>query len=109
MFDVTTKPEFTHTVTVMVPTDGGHSESDFKARFRVLEVTETDEFDLNNTDGLIAFLKAAVVSFDDLVNGKKEPVVYNNALRDQMLALPYVRLALLRTYMSAVTKARIKN
>jgi len=107
MFNITKKPEFTHTVTVLEPTDGGHTETDFKARFRVISDEEKNEF--LKDGGTPAFLKAIIVSFEDIVGDDDKPMPYNDALRDQMIAIPYVNLALVNTYIRAVLKARVKN
>lgn len=106
MFNITAQPEFSHVVAVLVPCDGGHREETLRARFRVVS---TDETDTSTMEGIEAFLKSVIVSLDELVDGGGEPVLYNNAVRDQVLALPYARLALLRAYMTAITKAKLGN
>lgn len=106
MFNITAQPEFSHVIPVLVPCDGGHREETLRARFRV---AGTDDQDLTTHEGVLGFLKAVIVSLDDLVDAAGAPAAYNDAVRDQVLALPYVRLALLRGYMSAVTKAKLGN
>jgi hypothetical protein len=109
MFKIIDNPEFTHDVTVMVPVDGGHEEQTFKARYRILSDEDQDGFDVSTTDGLKGFLKKTLVALDDLAGSDDKPIEYNDAVRDHILSLPYARLALLRTYMTAVTKARAGN
>ena len=45
----------------------------------------------------------------DLVGDDDQPLEYNDALRDQLIGVPFVRIALFRTYLEAVTKARAGN
>ena len=106
MFTVTNSPTFTHPVPVMVPVDGGHEEQTLKATFKVVLVKVQD---LSTPEGTLAFLKEILVSLDDICDENAKPIAYSDKVRDQMLALPYVRLALTQTYMAAVTKARVGN
>jgi hypothetical protein len=105
MFKVNATPEFTHTVTVMVPTDGGHEEQSFKARFRVLTTDVEAKLEVGNRE----YLHKILVSMEDLVDEAGKPVSYNDAVRDQMLALPYVSVALVNAYVNALVKERSGN
>ena len=107
MFKIATSPEFTHTVRVQVPVDGGHEEQTFDCRFRVVD--DPDEKSLLAVDGVKQFLRDIIVSFDDLADAQGKPVSYSDAVRDRILALPNVRLALLRTYRNALSKAQTGN
>ncbi len=107
MFKITTEPKFTHTVTVCVPTDGGHVEQSFKATFRVLDAEQlsTD----STVEGQIEDLRRVLVSMNDLVGEDNQPVSYSDALREQLIRLPYVRIALINAYVRGVTKAKQGN
>lgn len=111
MFKVTSEPQFTHTIKVMVPTDGGHMEQSFKATFRVIPIEDLAAEDdaEDKAAGQLRTLRKVIVSFGDLVGDDDQPLPYSDALRDQLLEVPYVRIALLRTYLSAVTKAKSGN
>ncbi|PWE29965.1 hypothetical protein DDZ14_16110 [Maritimibacter sp. 55A14] len=109
MFKVTETPEFTHKVPVMVPVDGGHREESFDVRYRVIDGDVDEQFDLQDPEGLKAFLRAAIVRIGDIVDDNDKPLSWNDALRDRILGLPYARIALLRGYMTAITKARTGN
>ncbi len=109
MFKIIQNPEFTHAVPVQVPADGGHREEVLKARFRVLSGEGDDVFALKTNDEIMAFLGRAVVGLEDIVDDDGKPVPFSDAVRDQVLALPYARAALLRAYITAVTKARAGN
>ncbi len=107
MFKVTTEPKFTHPVTVCVPVDGGHIDQTFKATFRVLDAGQLS--DDSSVDGQMEDLRRVLVSMDDLVDENDQPVSYSEALRDQLIALPFVRIALISTYVRGVTKAKAGN
>lgn len=106
-FKINANPEFSRTVRVLVPEGDGHVEHTFEARFRVVD--ETDDNELVSRDGMKSFLREAIVSFDDIVGTDNQPMSYSEELRDQMLARSYVRLALMSTYSTAVTKLREGN
>jgi len=107
MFKVVSEPTFTHPVKVMVPVDGGHVEQTFKTKFRVLPLDDEDA-DANEQSER-ATLRRAIVSMSDLTGDDDQPVEYSDGLRDQLIAVPYVRIALMRAYISAVAKARVGN
>ena len=107
MFKVTTDPQFTHPVKVFVPVDGGHAEQSFKATFRVEGVEELDQ--VQDEGGQRAVLQRVIVGMSDLVGEDEQPLSYSDRLRDQLIGVPYVRIALFRTYLEAVTKAKAGN
>jgi hypothetical protein len=45
----------------------------------------------------------------DLIGEDEQPLSYSEDLRDQLLEMPYVRLAILQTYTKAITKVRTGN
>jgi len=107
MFTVTTDPQFTHDVKVQVPVDGGHKEQSFKTRFRVIPIEELE--DLATIEGQTLALKRVIVSMDELEDDQKRTVSYSDEIRDQLIGVPYVRIALIRTYREGITKARPGN
>lgn len=109
MFVVDLQPTFRHAVEVLVPTDGGHEKQTFAARFRVLASDKESEHDIATVEGSNSFLRAIVVEMDELVGRDEQPLPYNDALRDQLLKLPYIRTALVRTYFEAIQKATEGN
>jgi len=110
MFKVTNDPRFTHEVKVMVPVDGGHVEQSFKATFRVLQLDQ-----LSDGEGLTAeeeqtqTLRKVICDLTDIEGDDGKALPYSEQLRDQMIGIPYVRIALMKTYLAAVTKARAGN
>lgn len=109
MFSITDTLEFTHTVPVMVPVDGGHTEQSLKVRFRIHPDADASTLDVGSDDGLKDFLLKVVVSFDDVVDQNKKPLPYNDALRDRLLAMPFVKIPVWKAYIAAVTKAKVGN
>lgn len=108
MFNITETPEFTHIVHVQTPVDGGHREDTFKARFRVID-DEDQKANFYKVGEVKDYLRKLLISMDDLADGQKKPIPYSDEVRDKMLALPHVRMALLKTYNEALTKARVGN
>jgi hypothetical protein len=94
---------------VNVPVDGGHREEVFKATFRVLDTDEAGTFDIGTPKGTTAFLRRAVIGLEDLQDEQKRPIAYSDELRERLIRIPFVRQALLNTYLDAVTKAKAGN
>jgi hypothetical protein len=108
-FVVTKEPTFTHTVTVPVPVDGGHVEEKFKATFRVIDSKKIEDFDLDTEKGSTEILQAVIVKLDDLVDANDQAMPYSDALRDQLIQVPYVRAALGKAYFAAIGRAARGN
>ncbi|MBU0931322.1 MAG: hypothetical protein KJ585_04885 [Alphaproteobacteria bacterium] len=103
MFRVDPDPVFTHDVKVSVPVDGGFVPQTFKATFRLMSTNEVATFDLEDGGASTTFLRRVVIGMDEVVDSANEPLPYSDQLRDQLLDLPYVRVALARTYFSAIS------
>jgi len=109
MFNVVTVPTFSRTVKVKVPDGDGHLEQSFKAHFKVLPSDKTEGLDWSDTTGIKAFLREALISADDLVDDKEQPMSYSEEIREGLLNLPYVRVALLKTYSLAQIQETLGN
>ncbi|MFD1914113.1 hypothetical protein [Halodurantibacterium flavum] len=105
MLKISKNPEFTHKVRVRVPVDGGYSDQEFKARFRVLPWDEVEKLDRNPTEQL----RQIWIGWEDIADDQGVPVPYSDAVRDQLAALLYVRVALLSAYSDAISGARRGN
>lgn len=104
MFVVTNDPKFTHVVDAMAPTDGGFQKQSFKVTFRLVEGEEFEKFDLNTREGSTEFLRRIIAGMDELVDANDQAIPYSDAIRDQVIRLPWARRAIVRTYFSAVNK-----
>ena len=109
MFKIAKDPQFTHKVTVQVPVDGGHKEETFRCRFRVVSAETLAVHDLSTAEGTESYLRAICVRFEDVVDEAGEPVASDEELTNQLIGIPYVRLALVRAYTAAMAKARLGN
>lgn len=112
MFKLSTDPRFTHEVKVQVPVDGGFKEQSFKATFRVLPLDQLkadEEVDGDEAGYQETTLRKVVVGLDDLVDDADQPIAYSDEIRDRLIAVPYVRIALMQTYIRAVTKVKAGN
>lgn len=110
MFKVTSEPQFTHDVKVQEPVDGGFRVSTFKIRFRVIPMDKLKSD--SGEEGEVAqkeSLRKVIVSMSDLIGEDDQPLQYSDELRDQLLDIAYVRLAILQTYTNAITKVRTGN
>lgn len=103
MFKVSKEPRFTHEVKVMVPTDGGFEVQSFKATFRVIDVEKLS--DVQDESGQKGVLQQVIAGMDELIGDDGQPLPYSDELRDQLIGVPYVRIALFTAYLRGVTKA----
>ncbi|MEQ8340064.1 MAG: hypothetical protein RID15_13805 [Marinovum algicola] len=106
MFNVTARPSFTRTVTIQTPEGDGFREDSLKATFRV---TPSSEFNLHRVVDQKAFLAEAVTGLDEVVGEDDAPIPFSAELLDQLLGLDNVRLAMMSTYSSAVSKFKLGN
>ncbi|MBI1201494.1 MAG: hypothetical protein GC182_03180 [Rhodopseudomonas sp.] len=109
MFKISKNQTFTRDVTVSKPVDGGFSDETMKATYRVIGTTEAKQYDLSTADGSTAFLVATIVKLDDLEDEAGKAVSYNNAVRDELLDVPYVRRALADGYFAGMAGAKTGN
>jgi hypothetical protein len=100
---------FSREVTALAPVDGGHVEEKFKAWFRVLDGKEIASYDHGTVRGVMEFLQRAIVKLDGVDGPDDKPAPYSDELRDQVIQLPYARLALVRAYFNGVGSAAEGN
>lgn len=106
MFKLAAEPIFTHVVPILVPVDGGLEKQTMKVTYNVLtseryrELLDEDQF---------ALVRELIARIEDVVDQNGDPMDYNDALRDHLIELPYVRLGLLRGYNDAIVGAQAKN
>lgn len=107
MFKMVSEPTFTIPVTVCVPVDGGHKDQTLKVKYRVVDVEELG--DAVGIDGQQKLLRRVVCGLEDIVGDDDQPMTYSDELRDQLIAVPYVRAAMLQNYLAAVGKTKLGN
>jgi len=101
MFTIVKHPTFRTTATIQVPTDDGIVPQSINVRFRI----GADDDDVVEGYGL-PFLRAIILSLDDLVDETGSPVPYSDAIRDELLSRPFVRTGILRAYFDALSGAK---
>ena len=109
MFKIVKNPTFTHSVPVMVPVDGGHLEQSLRVKFRVVPVDELAHHDLNSPEGTESYCRAIVEEFGDLVGENDQPLSPSDEVSNTLFRTTYIRLALVRAYTAAMSKARAGN
>jgi hypothetical protein len=101
--------QFTARVTANVPVDGGTREERFRARFRVLNTDQLENYNLGSAEGTTDFLRAVIIELFELVDDNNNPVPYNDDVRDQVIIDPPARTALIRGYFDNIGKGRKGN
>ncbi len=109
MFKLEENPKFTHVVEVLVPADEGHVKQDMKVTFQAIPVGEFGQLDLSSAEDSTLFLQRIVVGVDDVVGPDNKPLPFSAELRDRLIAISYVRSAIVRTYFKAMGKAAEGN
>jgi hypothetical protein len=109
MFNIEAKPTFRRTVTVRVPDEDGSHEETMIALFKVATDEELAGVDLDTDAGTTEFCRRVIVRLDDLADAKKQPVAYSPETLEQVLAMPHVRVAIVRTYTREVLTAAAGN
>ena len=99
---LTKNPTFVTKATISVPTDDGPVDEVISVRFKVLA---DEALELPAPE----FLKRALLRIDDVVSDDGEAMPSSEVLIDQVLALPFTRLPLVRAYMAALSGARSGN
>jgi hypothetical protein len=98
------QPQFTHTVKVRVPVDGGHEDQSFKARFRVVDAEELAKIEVE--EGAQGGSQAHPGVDGGTGRLRRQSRQLFDALRDQLLQQTYVEISLYRTYLEAVAGAK---
>ena len=104
-------PEFTHTVKVKTPVDGGHQEDTFKARFKMIAHSRMQEAErlCEDEDKTRAFLREILINAEDIEDEQGKPLAWNDELRDHLIDMPHTRNALFFGYFEAFSAAKAGN
>ena len=106
MFILQDEMRWTWPVTVKVPAAGGvFEEKRFTAGFRLVPEAEWEALGAD-VDGVVAQLRAAVTSVEGVAvqRGQNSPdMLTPDELKDALLAVPFIRTALMRAYVESLT------
>lgn len=104
---VVARPKFRAQVTARVPLEaGGTEEQSFSVLYRLASDSKAA---LATPEEQDAFLADIVERIDDLADEAGAPIEWSPAVRDQVFALPWAQMAILKGYFEAVTAARLGN
>lgn len=84
-------------VTVAIPRDGGRTtKATFSATFKLLEQDELDNVMENGGDREIGC--AVLQDWEGVSDADGSPMPFSEAARDRLLAIPYIRTAIVSAY-----------
>ncbi|MBM2294708.1 hypothetical protein JQX09_22420 [Sulfitobacter pseudonitzschiae] len=109
MFTIDKTPTFTHTVPVNVPVNGGHEKQSMKVTYRLLDDDTMGGYDTRTLSGQKDLLRQAVIEIGDLVDEEKEPLPFNDAMKEHIIGLPWARNALLKGYTDGIVPGLLGN
>lgn len=109
MFKITDRPKFSRSVLVLVPEADGSRKETLRATYQAMPSSEADKYDVNTAEGTRAFLRVVLIHVDDIADEHGKALPYSDAVRDQLIDLPWARNALAVTYFDEVGKAREGN
>lgn len=95
-------------VRVRYPTDDGHRDGEFRARFRQLTQAQIEGAQAT-ADPVGTMMRNAVVELLDLEDDAGTRLEHSPALLEAVLAIPYIKLGLSVAYVDAVTQLPTKN
>jgi hypothetical protein len=106
MFKIDTEPKFWAPVAFSLP--GGETQS-FRVRFKVMPVSEINQFDLGQPGDVEKFLMAAVCDVDDVEGADGKPAPFSPMLVTRIADDPVVRTAMVKAYLSTLADAARGN
>lgn len=110
MFILKAAHEFEWPVIVQEPEDGKHQARQFFARFLVLPQDEIEGLIKDSPERVdVALLRRALIGWRGVQDATKEEVPFSDEAREQLIAIPYVRLATVLAYRDAIAGIRRKN
>lgn len=103
MFRIDPNPTFTSNVPVII----GESRQELRTVFRVLPDAEVETFDMTQVPGIVAFLNAVIIRFEDVTDAGG--TLSDEAARAELFGWQYVRSALVNGYFRGMTQSRAGN
>lgn len=109
MFKVIKEPTFRHPVEAKVPVDGGFEDQSFEVTFRAISAEEAESFDMGDAASQTAFFKRIIVELHEIGDAEGKALTYSDAVRDQVLRLPWAKKAIAKTYFASLRGERLGN
>lgn len=112
MFKIEKPKEITWPVTVSAPRDGGNTtKAVFTGKFKLLPNAEFNAIYQNGGNDEDLIRNVLTGWGNDLCDVEGNPMEFNNEMLDQVIAIPYVRNAIIAAYLelSQGKKAAAKN
>lgn len=115
MFQLTDKIVIERTVKVRVPQTGnGFRDVEFNALFQVIDPDEARQelgSIVDEAAGVALLLKRVFVGWPQgaICDEAGTQLAYSGEARDRLIAIPYVRIGLLKAYGRAISQAAEKN
>lgn len=109
MLKIVKNPEFTSKVKVQVPLEGGPQEQSFTARFRALSVSETEAFNMLTTESVSEWLRRILIGWEGVRDEDGDELPFSDAAREQLIDVPFVRMAVIAAYNAAMLGAKRGN
>lgn len=102
MFTLVKEPRWIWPVKVQYPTDDGRfEEKQFRCLWRLVPEERRRELDASPT-GTDTLLREAVVELLDLQDEGKSPLRHSPELLEAVIAQPWIRVAMVRSYVEAL-------
>jgi len=106
MFKIAASRTIAWPVVIPVPQDGGRVQKfEIQAEFLMLLKSSLDEVTSaarsDGDDGDLALLREVLVGWSRVCDEAGNPIEFNAEARDALIDIPYVRLALLKSYFEA--------
>jgi hypothetical protein len=109
MFKLVSNPTFKRVVKISAPVDGGVKETTIGVVFNALKVSAIQIHDDSMLEGQVSLLKAVINSIDDVQDEAGNVLPYNDELRDNLIDIGCVRMAMINSFKLGIIGAREKN
>ena len=112
MFKLVDAGSFWWPVKVEVPVDGKHIVHTFDGEFAMLEQSEIDEILKSrdeDEDGQARLAEKVLVGWRGVGDADGEPIDFTDSSKAKMLAIPYVRRAVILGYLRAMAGKEAKR
>lgn len=104
-FKIITDRRFKWPIRINVPTEQGTRQQEFTANFLELGQDQLNKAIKDSDHSDTKFLAKLLVGWEDVFDDDGVAIPFNDAWKKRILNIPYVRTALLRAYLEAMTGA----